>query len=135
MRIYLDSCMVIYLVERHPHHAAMIQQTITFRGTAEICVSPLVSLEVLVRPLRDRNEALAGRFRRYLAYQCMLPMPDQLYERALHLRVDHKLKTPDALHLATALHHDCDEFWTNDDRLTAVAPQRVVNILRPPTAP
>ncbi|MBA4183052.1 MAG: hypothetical protein H0X49_03465 [Acidobacteria bacterium] len=25
--------------------------------------------------------------------------------------------------MATALHHNCDEFWTNDNRLNSVAPQ------------
>ena len=46
-------------------------------------------------------------------------------------RVQHGLKTPDALHLAAALHHGCTEFWTNDDRLRAAAGALAVNVLAP----
>jgi uncharacterized protein len=49
---------------------------------------------------------------------------------SLQLRADHKsLKTPDAIHLATALHYGCDEFWTNDDRSVKIAPTIARNIL------
>ena len=40
-----------------------------------------------------------------------------------------RLKTPDALHLATALHHGCRELWTNDDRLHKVASSLAINVL------
>jgi predicted nucleic acid-binding protein len=53
---------------------------------------------------------------------------DTVFERALQLRVAHGLKTPDALHLATAMVHGCQEFWTNDDRLSKVAGSIAVNI-------
>jgi len=35
------------------------------------------------------------------------------------LRVRHGLTVVDAVHLATAQHHLCDGFWTNDARLKA----------------
>ena len=51
-------------------------------------------------------------------------------DEAAQLRADfNALKTPDALHLATALPHNCDQFWTNDTRLDLVAPSLVKNIL------
>jgi predicted nucleic acid-binding protein len=31
------------------------------------------------------------------------------------------LKTPDALHLAIAIHANCSEFWTNDKKLVKAA--------------
>jgi predicted nucleic acid-binding protein len=42
------------------------------------------------------------------------------------------LKTRDTLHLARALHHGCTEFWTNDNRLRAVAGTLAINVLEAP---
>jgi predicted nucleic acid-binding protein len=56
-------------------------------------------------------------------------MNDNIFARALGLRAKHGLKTPDALHLATALHHGCTEFWTNDGRLKNAAGALAVNVL------
>jgi predicted nucleic acid-binding protein len=52
---------------------------------------------------------------------------------ATRLKAVHGIKTPDALHLACALHHGCTEFWTNDDRLTKVAAAnhlRIINLVQ-----
>lgn len=127
--VYLDSCMVIYLVERHPQYASLIQKAMADHGDAVLCVSPLVRLEVLVRPMREQNTALIRRFQQYLATQHSLSIPDMAYDLALNLRKDHGLKTPDALHLATAQLYGCAEFWTNDDRLARIAPDIAINLL------
>ncbi|MBF0159319.1 MAG: type II toxin-antitoxin system VapC family toxin [Magnetococcales bacterium] len=127
--IYLDSCIVIYLVERHVRYFPLIRQALSSRAEAVLSVSPLVMLEVLVRPVRQRNELLVTRFQRYLSTQRQLPLLDPIFTIALDLRAHHGLKTPDALHLATAMHHGCTEFWTNDERLADVAPNLAVNVL------
>ena len=56
-------------------------------------------------------------------------MPLDVYQTAAQLRAQHGLKTPDALHLATARHHRCDQFWTNDDRLWKTAQDFARNLL------
>jgi predicted nucleic acid-binding protein len=103
----------------------MAQQDVT------LCVSPLTRLEVLVKPLRDGNQALVDASNAVLAQQEWLPIGDEVFARALALRVQHGLKTADSLHLAAALHHGCTEFWTNDDRLLAAAGALAVNVLAP----
>jgi len=128
-RIYLDSCIVIYLVERHPLYEPRLREKLEGLEGAELAVSPLVRLEVLVRPLRDGDEDLGQLYRLFLAQQLMLAMPEEVYDAALSLRAKHTLKTPDALHLATAQHHGCSQFWTNDDRLGNVAGGVALNIL------
>ncbi|MCI0654776.1 MAG: PIN domain-containing protein [Methylococcaceae bacterium] len=40
-------------------------------------------------------------------------MPREIYHNAAVLRAEHGLKTPDALHLATANYYGCTQFWTN----------------------
>jgi predicted nucleic acid-binding protein len=119
--VYLDSCIVIYLIERHPHHAAILEQKLRDLGTATLALSPLVQLEVLVKPMRDGNSGLVQLYHDFLAASRILPITDAIFDLALILRVNHNLKTPDAIHLATAQYYKCDAFWTNDDRLATAA--------------
>ena len=59
----------------------------------------------------------------------LLDMPESIYLRAAGLRARFGLKLPDALHLACAQQHRCEEMWTNDDRLTRFSVQMVRNVL------
>jgi uncharacterized protein len=112
--IYLDSCTVIYLVERHPaFHEALDAR---FRRHAgNFMISPLVMLECLVKPLKDGDTMLQADFERFFALVRLVSMPNEVYLNAARKRAAHGVKTPDALHLATAEHHGCVQFWTNDD--------------------
>jgi len=120
-RAYVDTCLFIYWVERSGAVAEAAVHWLESQTGAAMCVSPLVRLELLAKPLRLGNQALVRSYEMLLARQEWLSINDDIFARALGLRAEHGLKTPDALHLATALHHGCTDFWTNDDRLKAVA--------------
>ena len=90
--------------------------------------APLVRLEALSKPLADKNQALVQDYEDFLAEPQWLAMNDSDFEYVTRLRAMHRLKTPDALHLATALRHSCTEFWTNDDRLNKAAAGIAVNV-------
>lgn len=123
MSIYLDSCMVIYVVERHPLYAAPIEARLQTLAGNDVCYSSLVRLECLIKPLRQHDAGLLYLYETFLAAQLRLDLSPPVFDVAARLRADHaRLKTPDAIHLATALHHGCAEFWTNDDRLNSIAP-------------
>lgn len=126
--IYLDSCIVIYLVERHPIYEMLLRDKLAAVGQAQLAVSPLVRIEVLVHPLRNQNTDLEQLYRLFLAEQISLSMPEEVFDAALTLRVSNNLKTPDALHLATAQHHGCTQFWTNDERLARASAGTAINI-------
>lgn len=129
-RIYLDSCIVIYIVEEHSPFSAIAESELESQGNAEFCLSDLTYLESIVKPLRTGNLAVSELFDLFFGQQTLLDMPREVFEGAAKLRAEFpSLKTPDALHLATAIHHNCDEFWTNDNRLNKVAPALVKNIL------
>jgi predicted nucleic acid-binding protein len=127
-RAYVDSCLIIYWVEQAAPQAEAALRWLAQNTDATLCVSPLVRLETLVKPLREGQSALAHAYERLLAAQSWLPIDDALFARALDLRVRFGLKTPDALHLATAQYHGCDELWTNDDRLNKAAGSMAVNV-------
>jgi predicted nucleic acid-binding protein len=62
------------------------------------------------------NQILTDKFRDWFKRAEFLPLEREIFQRAAALRAAHPtLKTPDAIHLATALYHGCAEFWTNDD--------------------
>jgi len=125
--IYLDSCLVIYLVERHPRFSGPLRVRIATSGDAVFSVSALTRLEVLSRPLREGDQALVERFESFLGSMRMLPIDDTVMNTALDWRVA-GLKTPDALHVALAKHGGCTAFWTNDNRLGKAAPQWSENV-------
>lgn len=130
LRVYLDSCVVIYLVEEHPIFAPVVETLLAKHPDIVFQISGLTEMECLVMPLRNGNQLLIEKFRKWFERNDILPNERFVFQRAAQLRADHKsLKTPDAIHLATALHYGCDEFWTNDDRLGKIAPVIARNIL------
>ena len=126
--IYLDSCIIIYAVQNHPHWGAPSRSALTAQLGIEFAVSPLVKLECLVGPLKHQDRALEARFREFFANSNLLDMPEPIYLFASELRARFGLKTPDALHLACAQHHGCEALWTNDGRLNKASRGLVRNI-------
>jgi uncharacterized protein len=127
-KIYLDSCIAIYLVEEHPLYCQPVEcALVELEGI--ICYSPLTELECLVLPLRLKRHDLIDKFRRFFLLNSKLAMHDEVYQEAARLRAEFGIKTPDALHLATAQLHGCTELWTNDCRLAGVAANLAVNIV------
>ncbi|HMT09641.1 MAG TPA: type II toxin-antitoxin system VapC family toxin [Pyrinomonadaceae bacterium] len=128
-RVYLDTCKSIYIVEAKLPFCDTAQARLDNEPNNDLYYSNLSILEVLVKPLRDKDDSLRELFGEFYASQDLLEIPREVFEAAAQLRASFQsLKTPDALHLATAQFHDCDEFWTNDDRLNKVAPDLVINI-------
>lgn len=128
--VYLDTCCAIYLLEDVQPFSALIRQHLANNPDAILCVSALVRVESLVKPSIDGNHALIEDYEIFLADQRWLSIDDNVFSSALNLRIKHKIKTPDALHLATAIENGCTEFWTNDNRLNEAAKQLAVNIFQ-----
>jgi predicted nucleic acid-binding protein len=115
--IYLDTCLLIYLVERHPSGGGPVATATAQSDEARFGISPLVKCERLVGPLKRGDPVLQRACTDLFGLLIPLDMPEPVYLQAAQLRARFGLKTPDALHLACAQHHRCDALWTNDDRL------------------
>src|SRR5687768_1362556 len=100
--------MIIYRVEAvlpYLHIAKPLWDALD-AGTQSIVTSELSLLEVLVKPIQLGNAALQALFQGILygtpGFAC-IPITGQILETAAHLRATTSLKTPDAIHAATAL--------------------------------
>jgi predicted nucleic acid-binding protein len=81
------------------------------------CTSELTLAEVLVKPYRDRDEALLLRYESLLRSSTWLevgPIDTQILSGAALLRSYHSIRLPDAVHLSTALHFGCTRILTSD---------------------
>lgn len=126
--IYLDTCVLIYLVERHPVHAPRIEAAID-AVDSQFAISPLVKLECLVQPIRQGDLVRQRIYEGAFGQLQVLPMDESVYGNAAHLRARFNLRTPDALHLACAQERGCTALWTNDDRLAAASHGLAANLL------
>jgi len=106
LSIYLDSCLAIYLVEENASFVAKLENALAANWDAKFCISPLTERECLIMPLRWQNELLIAKLENWFRTVEVLPMESEVFRNAAKLRADFgSLKTPDALHLATASHH------------------------------
>ena len=126
--IYLDACIVIYAFERHPQCSPRLTPMLDARPSEEFAVSPPVRFGCLIRPLRTGNLVLLKHYEGHWGGFSQLPLTGDVHVQAAHLRAQFNLKTPDALHLATAQHHGCEALWTNDDRLAKAGHGLAVNV-------
>lgn len=132
--VYVDTNAVIYRVERtEPYLAASAPLWDALdAGLVSIVTSELTLLEVLVKPLREGNTALASLYRTVLlgtaGFTCV-PITRAMLETAAQLRAAHQLKTPDAIHAATAQAHGSTLFVSNDKGFRRV-PGLPVAVLR-----
>ena len=63
-----------------------------------------------------------------------LPVSAEIAEQAAQLRAAHRLRTPDAIPLATAIRAGATVFLTNDTRLARTAPLEVLVLAELPRA-
>lgn len=117
--VYVDANTIVYRVEAVQPYVEVTRPLwdALDRGTQPVVTSELSLLEVLVKPIRERNALLQQLFEGTLygtpGLSCA-PITRQVLETAADLRASINIKTPDAIHAATALVSGCTQFVTND---------------------
>lgn len=128
--LYLDTCCIIYLIEAAgPFHAAAVQRIMAYNtvpGTT-LVASRLARLECRTKPVREADAALLARYEALFAAQRfrIAEISPAVVESATDLRARYGFKTPDAIHLATAILEKADTFFTGDAQLGRCAEIRV----------
>ena len=115
----LDTAPLIFYIEDHPIYADILEPF--FRavdaGDIRVVTSTVTLLEVLVQPIKHGEDSLAHRYNDILLsspHIFTVPVTPATAQTAAELRATSKLKTPDAIHLATAMNHHASEFLTSD---------------------
>jgi predicted nucleic acid-binding protein len=129
VKLYVDSCILIYLVDGPDPLSQAVAKAMRGARGATFCLSDLVRLECLVDPIRRGDEEKRKVFEAQFQRLTCLPLIPPVFDLAAELRARHHLKTPDAIHAATAIFHGCNEFWTNDRRLAALEPRIALRVL------
>ncbi len=131
MRIYLDANFFIRLIEGDTSETAEFFARAVENDHALI-TSELTLLETLTGSIRDRDD------REIAAYEDILtpggspldvrPIDRGVLRRAAAVRVDLHDKTPDAIHVATAMEAGCDVFVSSDRKLRVPTGMRKVSL-------
>ena len=115
--VYVDTVTVIYSVEENPVYWLPTRPlwVAAKAGRIDIFTSELTLMEVLVGPEKTGNPEVAGAYEEFLSEGSrLIPITQSILRSAARLRAQTNLRTPDAIHAATALAEGCELFVTND---------------------
>ena len=141
--ICVDANVVIYSVKKHPRYSLLLRPlwAAETAGQARVLVSELALLETLVAPYRANDQELAANYEDFLLLPGIEPAPitSAVLRSAARLRSQlPRLRSPDAIHAATALERGVGSFVTNDVGFRTIPGLNVVvldDVIAPPAAP
>ena len=118
-RFALDTSVFIYQLEANPRYVGLTDPIFTWLELPDhaAVTSTITMTELLVQPYRDSGEQRAGAFYALLATYPNLDWiaPSlEVADIAARIRAVHRLRTPDALQAATAVHAHVTGLVTND---------------------
>jgi predicted nucleic acid-binding protein len=117
-QVYADTSVFIYTVESHPEYWSLLQPLWEKfdKNLIEIYNSELTLLEVLINSIKNEDNLLINDYEKLLLNTdiCLISINKSILRASANLRAKSKIKTPDAIHIATALSLKCDLFLTND---------------------
>lgn len=130
MRLYLDANIIISCIEGEaPARDPLLKRIGKIETSTEsvLLTSLLSRLECRVKPLRDNDAALLNTYECFFSRRRLhvADISATVIERATELRARHGVRTPDAIHLATAWVEQADVFLTGDKSLTRCNEVRV----------
>lgn len=128
MTVYLDACAIVYVHEGtsevRDSVAAWLKKA---SGDGAVMTSALSRLECRVKPMREHNGSVPALYDQFFLRQSLriLPLSDAVLDKATELRAGLGIKTPDALHLASAIIARAEVFVTGDAALQRCKEVRV----------
>jgi predicted nucleic acid-binding protein len=128
--VYVDTSIFIYSVEANVDYYRELEPL--WRqfdaGAITIVSSELALLETLVVPIRDQDDVLVSIYEQLLVSSevQLVAISQSILRAAAQLRATTGLKTPDAIHAATAISARATLFLTNDRQFRVISDLPVV---------
>jgi predicted nucleic acid-binding protein len=124
--VFFDTQIAIYAVERHPVYAPLIRPLWLAgqAGTVGLAASELIILETLVGPLRIGDKKTEQHYDTLWRSGVigLKPVSESVLRMAAELRARYNsLRTPDAIHAASAILAEATLLVTNDYNLRQVS--------------
>ena len=122
---YLDANVIIRFVEGKPEAREPIRARL--HDVQKIVTSQLSRLECRCFPIRRNDPALLSAYDTFFdaSELALLDIDRSIIDIATQLRATHGFKSPDAIHLATAIACQASCFLTGDKQLTRCVELRV----------
>ena len=121
-RVYFDTNPIIYFVEGHEVFYSAVKPLFDMLDDEKFSAfsSEFTLTEVLIKPYRDQLEELIADYTGLLLeseYFSLLGTNADTFVQAAKIGGETMMRTPDAIHMATAVENHCDFFITNDKRI------------------
>lgn len=119
-RVYVDTNILIYLFEGFPEYRHLIQEIANCIDDGEITLftGEITIAELMVMPFRKNDSNLIHFYTEALKdkdFITLIPTTQKIYLKTAFLRATFpKMKTPDAIQVASAIEGKTDIFITND---------------------
>jgi predicted nucleic acid-binding protein len=120
--VLVDTAPWIYLLEDHAEFAPRFVGLFEAadRGQIQLALCTVTLAEVLTGPFKAGQTALAKRYETALGAYQVVPLSAAVASLAAQLRVQYRLKLPDAVQLASALQIGAAALVTHDRDFSAV---------------
>lgn len=121
--VYLDSSPLIYYLEKNQRYFEQVARIFeSFDAGDFIFITSTITLaEVFTFPHQEKKiQESYNYFFSESSPIIILPVGIEEAKAAADIRRVYKLKTPDAIHLATASEYHADFFFTNDSDFTKI---------------
>jgi len=123
--VALDTSVFIYLLEDHPSYAERAARVLreVRDGKCSGVFASVGMIELLTGPKKEGRYDIAVQYERHIAsfpHLVVAPLSERVIWLASDMRAQYDLRTPDAVHIATAIDMDADVFLTNDKALRKV---------------
>lgn len=119
--VSIDTNLFIYYFENISPWSGLVESLITRQSPKTVIIaSSLLFTELLVAPMKHHASHLVEVYthlEQFIEHITILPFTRDIAIYSASLRAHYGISTPDAIHIATAIHGGASIFYTADKRI------------------